>query len=67
MDYIVNIKEDASEAFTRQISAVVPLPPSGIPFMPKTSLTTEDQTMHLLTGNKVVIESVIRSKGVPYC
>ena len=46
---------------------MVPLPPSGIPFMPKTSLTNEEQKMHLLTGNKVVIESITCSKGVPYC
>lgn len=23
--------------------------------------------MHLLTGNKVVIESITNNKGVPYC
>lgn len=46
---------------------MIPLPPSGIPFMPKVSLTTEEQLMFLINGGKVVIESIIKNSGVPYC
>ena len=46
---------------------MVPLPPSGIPFMPKESLTFEEQTMHLINRDIVVIEYIVKSSGVPYC
>lgn len=35
--------------------------------MPKSSYTTEDQTMYLMSGDKVVIESVIKNSKIPYC
>ena len=45
----------------------MPLPNSGIPFMPKTSLTTEEQTLYLVQKDKYVIEAIVKSQGVPYC
>lgn len=63
---LVNIKEDSPEIFSRKVQAVAPLPSSPIPFMPKTSLTKEEHTLFLMSKNKVVIESVIMSTGVPY-
>ncbi len=49
------------------MTSLVPLPPSGIPFMPKCAATTEDQTMYLINKDKVVIETLVKNSGIPYC
>jgi len=49
------------------VSAIVPLPSSGIPFMPKTSLTVEDHSLFIISKNKFVLESIIKNNGIPYC
>jgi hypothetical protein len=65
--YSANIKEITPEVFTRKVAAIVPLPNSGIPFMPKTSYTTEEQTLYILNKDKFIIELIVKSQGVPYC
>ena len=35
--------------------------------MPKVSLTTETQTMFIMSKDLVVIETVVKNSGVPYC
>jgi hypothetical protein len=51
----------------RKITSQIPLPPSNIPFMPKLAPTIEDQTMFLINKDKVVIESIVKNTGIPYC
>lgn len=35
--------------------------------MPKSSLTTEDQTLFIFSKDKYIIELIIKNQGVPYC
>lgn len=35
--------------------------------MPKSSFTTEDQSLFIINKDKYVIEMIVKSNGVPYC
>lgn len=63
----ITLKQGCPDVFTRKVSAIIPLPPSNIPFMPKVSLTNEEHTLAVLNRNKFVFDSIVKNQGIPYC
>jgi hypothetical protein len=45
---------------------MVPIPSSGVPFMPKEAKSHETVSLFWLSKDKYIIESTIQNSGVPY-
>lgn len=64
--YIADIKDNTPISFTKKIFCIVPVPNSGVPFMPKQAKSNENLTLYIYSKDKYVLESVIQNSGVPY-
>jgi hypothetical protein len=61
-----NIKLTCPIKLTRKVNSVVPMPPSNVPFMPKSGKTAESQSLYIISKYQWVFDSELQNSGIPY-
>lgn len=64
--YLDNIKLTCPIKLSRVVNSTVPVPNSGIPFMPKAAKARENQYLYIISKHKWVMDTELENSGVPY-